>query len=841
MKGTDGMKRMGLLAAALAAGAAGAVTLDSSYVIVKPDAGPSCIDAALGEAAGVLARSLKEGAGLDVKVVKASAFRGGKAIRLGAKAATEAGIDLSAYRHFDNLIAERDGSVYLCGNDLPGSKPKKGWLSWAFCKLPTVKAVTRFMETYMDCRFVMPGETGLDVPKVAKVDVPDGIASRERPQFEASMARTGDMMNDIANCNFGFGGYRSFGGHTWAYAFRVEDHFERHPEWYALRNGKRRGVKGNPSICFSNREAEDHLVAFMAGQFDEGYDVVELGQNDGTEYCQCEKCLALGQGHGIGEAIKVFHRRVAERLQRLRPGKKVMVIAYSVTLPAPQTFHDYPENVMVEICHPSERIFGDWASCKVPGGMAAYLYEFGCYPLPGFTAKCSFAHLAKLARLLHAHDVKAIYRCGYGENFGMEGAYYYVFNRLLGDPGRNVDALADDFCRHAYGNVSKQMMAFYRRLDSRLAAHDALKRQARPSCPADLFAYMYTPGVLESLEGSLAGAERSATDAKVKRRLSLVRREFEYVKSLASISILHAAYRLRPTRESFAPLAEEILKRNAMIDSFFDAKGKIKGIEGWPELPFFGYGNPSRERVKANGYLGAVLSAPFGWDVKRLMANGILPGATRKEMTVRRARAKPTLADFKADCGAWEGLKWEVLAGMQMEQVETRTRFKAVYDDANLYVAIETTLDDGIVVEPQGRDGVAFRFDDIEAMFDPTGCRERYYQLVWNPVPNSTNDGACGLIEDPLDPKFGQMDMEWNGDWSYENDRESGVWRTMLTLPFKTVGAKTPAPGEVWTMNIGRSHDYNFNTGSAERSLWNPNLESISFSAPEAYGKVVFE
>ena len=112
MKGTDGMKRMGLLAAALAAGAAGAVTLDSSYVIVKPDAGPSCVDAALGEAAGVLARSLKEGAGLDVKVVKASAFRGGKAIRLGAKAATEAGIDLSAYRHFDNLIAERDGSVY---------------------------------------------------------------------------------------------------------------------------------------------------------------------------------------------------------------------------------------------------------------------------------------------------------------------------------------------------------------------------------------------------------------------------------------------------------------------------------------------------------------------------------------------------------------------------------------------------------------------------------------------------------------------------------------------------------------------------------------------------------
>lgn len=473
--------------------------------------------------------------------------------------------------------------------------------------------------------------------------------------------------------------------------------------------------------------------------------------------------------------------------------------------------------------------------------MAVYLYEFGSYLQPGFTAKCSFAHLAKMVRMLHAHNVKAIYRCGYGECFGMEGAYYYVFNRLLENPNYDVDALVDDFCRHAYGPVAKQMMSFYRRLDSRLAAHDALKQQARPASPVDLFAYMYTPSALEALEGSLAGAERAATGAKVKRRLALVRKEFEYVKSLATISILNAAYRIRPTKESFAPLAEEILKRNAMVDSFFDARGKMKAIEGWPELRFLGYGSPDKATVKINGRLGAVLSAPFGWDVKYLQENGILPGATRKEMVVRRAQTKPTLADFKSGTGAWAGLTWEDLAGMQMEQVKTRTRFMATCDDENLYVAIETTLDDGIVVEPQGRDGIAFRFDDIEAMFDPTGCHERYYQLIWNPVPNSTNDGACGLIEDPLDPKYGKMDMEWNGDWSYENDRENGVWRTMLTLPFKTVGAKTPVSGEIWTMNIGRSHNYDFSTGNAERSHWNPNLESINFSAPEAYGKVIFE
>ena len=830
------------LAVALAASAAEAMTLDGSYVVVKPDAGPQCIDAALGQAAGVLAKSLKEGAGLDVKIVKASAFKGGKAIFLGAAAAKGAGIDLAGYGNFDNMIAEKGGNVYLCGNDAPGlHPPKSGHLNWAYCKLPTVKALTRFMERYMDCRFVMPGETGLDVPKIAKVEVPDGLRSSEKPQFEASMARVANMMNDIANSNFGAGGYKSFGGHTWAVAFKVEDHFKEYPEWYALRNGVRRGVKGNPSICFSNQEAEDHLVDFMVQQFDAGYDVVELGQNDGTEYCQCEKCAAVGQGKGIGESIRVFHRKVAERLYKLRPDKRVMIIAYSVTQPPPLTFHEYPPNVLIELCHPDERLFNEWRSCKVPGGMSVYLYDFGCYPQPGYTAKNSFAHHAKLARMLHAHNVKAIYRCGYGEGFGMEGASYYVFNRLLENPDYDVEKLVDDFCKHAYGDAAKQMMAFYHRLDSRLAAHNALRGAARPSCPADLFAYMYTPSVLESLEGSLSGAERAAAGEKVKRRLALVRREFEYVKNLAKISILHAAYRINPTKELFKPLADEVLKRNAMIDSFFDEKGRIKGIEGWPELQFFGYGRVTKPTVKVNGYLGAVLSAPFGWDVKYLMENGILPGASRKEMTIKRAKEKPTLADFKADAGVWKNLKWEELAGMQMEKVSTKTRFKAVYDDLNLYVAVETTLDDSIVIEPQGRDGVAFRFDDIEAMFDPTGCHERYYQLVWNPVQNSINDGACGLIDDPLDPKYGKMDMGWNGDWSYENDRENGIWRTMLILPFRTIGAKTPASGEVWTMNIGRSHDYCFGTGNAERSLWNPNLESISFIAPEAYGKVVFE
>ena len=98
-------------------------------------------------------------------------------------------------------------------------------------------------------------------------------------------------------------------------------------------------------------------------------------------------------------------------------------------------------------------------------------------------------------------------------------------------------------------------------------------------------------------------------------------------------------------------------------------------------------------------------------------------------------------------------------------------------------------------------------------------------------------DAATGLIEDPLDPKYGQSDQSWNGKWSYEVDRSNGLWRLFVTLPFATLGAECPAVGETWKINIGRESGDN---GAGGLSLWNPNFESRQFTSPAAYGKAVF-
>ena len=164
--------------------------------------------------------------------------------------------------------------------------------------------------------------------------------------------------------------------------------------------------------------------------------------------------------------------------------------------------------------------------------------------------------------------------------------------------------------------------------------------------------------------------------------------EFDYAKNLATVIQLYHAYLLAPSVATFTPVADALRERNAMLDGLYDAKGRMKCIEGWPELkPFQGH---SRKQIQQNGTLRAQLSAPFGWDADAMLAKGVLPGATARRTKVASAPSRPQLGDF--DAGAWAAAEWNDLNGIQLESTKTKARFKILHDDENLYVGIESDL-----------------------------------------------------------------------------------------------------------------------------------------------------
>jgi len=863
------------LAVVLAAAPLAAVTVGPDWCVAYPDVGSKDVNNALRIAAEEVRDDIREATGLNLKALPASEAKP-PAIYIGAEFAKRAGFDLSGFKWYDNAIAEKGGNVYLYGKDRLGRKPdpakyKRG-IGWIRCVLPSVRATTRFLETFAGVRFLMPGEVGKEVPKRETLSVPDGTLSDERISsivyhttstmifggYRYNNGQDGrEMIYFIANGIWGMGPFHSYGGHTYPYACPASKYSKDHPEYFGVKNGK--PMLGLPSsetpLCISNPKVEDLIVEELKRRFDEGVYVCQLAQQDGGKDCECEKCRAMfGTGDDWCEKYWLFHRRIAERMLMERPGRIVHILNYGQTAKPPKSFKVFPSNVMIEMCKYSDDAFRKWQEYTVPHGFTVYTYLCGNYVLPGYVARHSFAYLALLAKQFRDNNVRGIYRCGgEGDLFGTEGPGYYIYNKLLLDGSHNVSALFLDYCRAAFGPAAEQMRRFYEIQDARLRMFDKINFpfstvgveglnayvSARPKNALDLHGWLFSPDTTAAMEECLERAESTGgLSAKHRKRLELVRLEFDYAKTMGAISTLYSAYKLRPTKEFLMPLLDVVESRNAYLDRLFGEKWPRR-LKGWPELQPFGIHESTRPPMNVNGatWSSAAIGAPLTWPVDALRKSaGILPGASVKETFAARVYAPPTFAEFASGSG------WCELGGMSMERLPVKARFKAVYDDRCLYVLNERDLADGVTFRKFQRDGAVWSDDCADILVAPGSTRDVYYHLLYGVDPDSRYDDVTGLVTDPLDPNYGRADTSWNGKgWKTKSQRKVGKWQSIVTLPYSDFGVAAPKPGDKWFINVGHTIKVGEKRGGEVYALWSPNVESRSFIAPSAMGVLIFK
>ncbi|MGN0834163.1 MAG: DUF4838 domain-containing protein [Kiritimatiellia bacterium] len=643
--------------------AAADVTVCAGWQIVVPEPDDTGVTAAIGTAARRLARAFAEnGVGL-LPVVTPGRKSAAPAIYLGAAAAERAGLMTKDVRDFANVIAEKDGGVYLFGRDRSGRPGRKN-ADWRLCVLPTVRAVARFMESRMDVRFLCPGEIGTDVPKGVAVTVPSGLRDFELPPVDYAGANVDDPLHSYANGIFGSGLYHSYGGHSYPVACPASKLFKSHPEYFALVRG-RRAVSphgdGQTALCLSNPAVRKLILEEALRRFDEGATVVQVAQQDGCSACECEACAHfLGTEPGDWkEKYWRFHMALARKVAELRPGKRVLLPAYGATSKPPDELSKLPSNVIIEQTSSTDRSFAEWRTAGYGGEFTAYIYLWGCYPAMGACPKRSFATCASLARRLRRNRVRGVYRCGYGELYGMEGPAYWVFNRVLLDPARKTEDLVDEYCRRMYGPASGPMREFFRIMDVRLTAvncfdgsdttvdegrfFEPMKRHVSfAKSPMDVVAFAFAPETVMQLELRLREAEQKAKDARLKARLALVRYEFEYVKATAAVAQLQAAYLAAPGEMTAEACARAYSRRFARID---DIVGRARHagstdyrFDLWPDVRL--YGGWSREQLEDNGRMSAGWRLQMRWMLMYLRDDGLLPGA-RIGFGDRAATAEP--------------------------------------------------------------------------------------------------------------------------------------------------------------------------------------------------------
>ena len=815
----------------------------SSYSIVLPARTDPVTAKILREAAAALQSAIKEGTGVTLPIVlekkccsRKECSNIVKGIYLGATdAAARAGLCTKDFQVAEYLIAERNNSIFIIGKDGPAGKNSRSYV-WSYAG--TAKGVVGFMEKIVGTRILYPGETGRTTPRQKTISINKNLTLRVKSHLILGTSRHHELIYDMSNNDFGFPGIHLYGGHSYYSAVPAKKYGKSNPEYFILR-GNKRSASGN-HLCISNPKVQELIYLEAKKRLEAGAWMVELAQTDGYIPCECKKCAALFGTTDKGEKLWILHRNIAERLNKELPGKKVLIISYGPTANPPKSFNAFPENTMIEICYYDDARLEAWKNIKVPQGFTTYMYNWGSYKLPGFTPVQAPDYPARQVKQFHKFGIKGVYRSGFGASFGLEAPVYYMYGKLWDDPSQNPGRILEDFYKHAFMESALPMTRFYNLLYDRIRPFSYLDysstgKHLLPRNPRAWLCFAYTPEVLDSLENLLRTAEKDAVNAKVKRRLRLVRYEFDYLKNLATIMHHYHSYRLSPDRPGFEKIARAVEARNRMIDSWFDAKGKTKSIPGWPEMQI--RGRASKALLKANGRLAAPIGAPLNWNIPALRKSKVLPGAMKKRVNVYPYKGG-NLNDVEK--GAWKNLPFTGVSGIQAGSVKLQTRFKLMYDKKNFYAAFKADLPKKRSYVPMGHDGSAPSKDCLEFFVDPAARKEVYYHLLWNPIANSTYDAARGLITDPLDPKFNTFDRNWSGKWQVRNYRKGNTWYCVLTIPYSTLKTPVPARGTKWLLNIARTDYFNPKV-EPELSLWSPNLENMTFHEPECFGEAIFK
>ncbi|WP_395751764.1 DUF4838 domain-containing protein [Prosthecobacter sp.] len=832
----------------------------SKYQIVVPDVEANAVaESSVTRAAELLQQAFAANK-ITLSVVKESQVEVARpGFYLGAtKFAGTKGVEmkkLSGWGYVHKVVGK---DVIIAGNDEPD--PLAGKRSTGRDEaMPfegTLFGVAEFVHRYVGARFLSPDEAGTTFVPQSIIHVPPGLDVQSAPFFKEHDMRDGKELFYTANHARRFTRIWSRFGHQHPSAVPMKEYGKAHPEYFMLTAGVRQPAlsAGDGQLCLSNAEVRELIYKHIVARCDDGFDMVELGQADGYRPCQCKECAAL---YGIapttkptdgiafnndpawGEKLWIMHRDMALRLMKDRPGKKILMTSYGPTIQPPKSFREFPENVVIEMMHSDAEAFAAWNQLKVPGGFSAYLYNWGNFHLVGLTPLTTVGMIAEQSRLLVSNRVHSVQVNGSpgGGQWGLEGPNIYVYLRLGIDPtSQSASELFDEYLQAAFRESENPMRRFFTNVQKRVELWQMIRNYAYQSGRDPIFALgtLWTPDVINALEEDLATAESGAQLPEVKRRLDIVRYEFDFLKHLSLVVNAWRNHQAMNNAASLAQVLDAVDARNAFIASI--ANGDAK----YPKKK-----NPAYRFAKEGDlkYAGRYLDrAPFNWDTAKMRANPTALLQQSLSLSIERVSGPVTL-----ESPLWAKSAEHVLQPSgTAEALKAPTSFRVLCDEANLYVRVSGTQPaDRMNFAARGHDAELWLQESIVINVSPSGDRARYFYFAYEPEQSSFNEAEHGFITDYLHPRYGWNDEGWNGEWSFETKLvpAKNRWESMAVIPFETLRTKAPKTGDTWYLNVGRVHflDDAGKKTSRELSVWSGKLNASHIPGDASFGKAIFK
>ncbi|MCX7817791.1 MAG: DUF4838 domain-containing protein [Kiritimatiellae bacterium] len=312
--------------------------------------------------------------------------------------------------------------------------------------------------------------------------------------------------------------------HTFAQILNPAEHFDAHPEWFSMVNGRR--LRDHTQLCLANPDVRRIAVETVRRWIRERPDatIFSVSQNDWLNPCQCPECAALDTAEGSPAAsLLQFVNHIADAIAQDHPTVWLETLAYQYSRRPPRTIRPRP-NVIVRLCSIECCFSHPLDGCSEPSNVSFmedlrgwqrvaprlyiwdYTTDFAHYLLP-------FPNLDVLApnvRTFATHGVRGVFEQGnYSPGGGGELAELrsWLLAQLLWDPNQDMESLLREFVNGVYGAAATEVAAY---LESRRRiARDSGEHVRIFDGPdrADLH-----PDALLEWDTTLERAERAATN-----------------------------------------------------------------------------------------------------------------------------------------------------------------------------------------------------------------------------------------------------------------------------------------------------------------------------------------
>ena len=325
--------------------------------------------------------------------------------------------------------------------------------------------------------------------------------------------------------------------HTMGQLLPAREFFEKHPEYFSLRDGKR---IPNGQLCLSNPEVLEICKTRLADVMRKNplFRIYSLSQNDNFSFCQCPECTAIAEQYGGQSGLMIwFVNQVADAVRDEFPDKFVGTFAYQYTRQPPKGIVPR-NNVVIRLCsieccfaHPltagcpqNQAFMNDmerWAEIAPPLFIWDYIVDYAQYisPWPNFQVLGPNIEAFRKNKAIGIYE-EAQYQSNGAEFEEMKA---WVTTKLLWNPLLDTDSLVQVFIDGYYGKAAPMVMDYYRLCQSLVKPDLHFGIYIRESHP------IYSDEFVEKAFALLDNALQTAEDEETKNRVERVRMQPLYL------------------------------------------------------------------------------------------------------------------------------------------------------------------------------------------------------------------------------------------------------------------------------------------------------------------------